>query len=130
MTNRHVLTADLVDDSAAIAAYRQHHRHVWPEVVESLRRAGVERLDIHLLGRRLVMIVELKGGLDLARTFAAHVASSPRVAEWERLMKSLQQPAPGAAPGEWWTVMEPLFTLNGDESAIGAARVADQARKT
>jgi L-rhamnose mutarotase len=130
MTNRHVLTADLVDDSAAIAAYRQHHRHVWPEVVESLRHAGVERLDIHLLGRRLVMIVELKGGLDLARTFAAHVASSPRVAEWERLMKSLQQPAPGAAPGEWWTAMEPLFTLNGDESAIGVARGADQARKT
>ncbi|OLE83672.1 MAG: hypothetical protein AUF76_05885 [Acidobacteria bacterium 13_1_20CM_2_65_9] len=129
MTNRHVLTADLVDDSAAIAAYRQHHRHVWPEVVESLRHAGVERLDIHLLGRRLVMIVELKGGLDLARTFAAHVASSPRVAEWERLMKSLQQPAPGAAPGEWWTAMEPLFTLNGDESAIGVARGADEARK-
>jgi len=129
MTNGHVLTADLVDDPAAVAAYRQHHRHVWPEVVESLRRAGVERLDIHLLGRRLVMIVELRDGLDIARTFAAHVASSPRVAEWERLMKSLQQPAPGAAPGEWWTAMEPLFTLNGDGPAIGVARAADQARK-
>ena len=130
MTNRHVLMADLVDDPAALAAYRHHHRHVWPEVVESLRRAGVERLDIHLLGRRLVMIVELKPGLDLARTFAAHVASSPRVAEWERLMKSLQQPAPGAPPGEWWTAMEPLFTLNGDESTIGAAGAADRARET
>ena len=131
MTNRHVLTADLVDDPAAVEAYRRHHRHVWPEVVESLRRAGVERLDIHLLGRRLVMIVELRDGLDIARAFAAHVASSPRVAEWERLMKSLQQPPPGAAPGEWWTAMEPLFTLNGDESApIGVARAAGQARKS
>lgn len=130
MTNRHVLMADLVDEPAAIAAYRHHHRHVWPEVVESLRRAGVERLDIHLLGRRLVMIVELKPGLDLARTFAAHVASSPRVAEWERLMKSLQQPPPDAASGEWWSAMEPVFTLNGGEPApIGAARGADRARK-
>jgi L-rhamnose mutarotase len=129
MTNRHVLTADLVDDPAAIAVYRQHHRHVWPDVVESLRRAGVERLDVHLLGRRLVMIVELKDGLDLARTFAAHVASSPRVAEWERLMKSLQQPAPDAAPGEWWTAMEHLFTLNGDEPApMGAPHATDQSR--
>jgi L-rhamnose mutarotase len=117
MTNRHVLTADLVDDPAVVAAYREHHRHVWPEVVESLRRAGVERLDIHLLGRRLVMIVELRDGRDLAQTFAEHVASSPRVAEWERLMKSLQEPAPGAAPGEWWTAMEPLFTLNGSRSS-------------
>ena len=116
MTNRHVLTVDLVDDPAAVASYREHHRHVWPEVVESLRRAGVERLEIHLLGRRLVMIVELRDGLDLAQTFAAHVASSPRVAEWERLMKSLQEPAPGAAPGAWWTAMESLFTLNGDGS--------------
>jgi L-rhamnose mutarotase len=113
MTSRHVLTADLIDDPAAIASYRQHHQDVWPEVVESLHRAGVEQLEIHLLGRRLVMIVELRDGLDLAHAFATHVASSPRVAEWERLMKSLQQPAPGAAPGEWWTAMEPLFTLNG-----------------
>jgi L-rhamnose mutarotase len=117
MTNRHVLTADLVDDPAAVAGYRRHHQHVWPEVVESLHRAGVERLEIHLLGRRLVMIVELRDGLDLAQTFAAHVASSPRVAEWERLMKSLQEPAPGAAPGEWWTAMEPLFTLNGSRNS-------------
>jgi len=130
MTNRHVLMTDLVDDPAAVASYRQHHRDVWPEVVDSLRRAGVERLDIHVLGRRLVMIVELRDGLDLTRAFAAHVASSPRVAEWERLMKALQQPVPGAPPGEWWTAMEPLFTLNGDESPIGVARAADQARNT
>jgi L-rhamnose mutarotase len=130
MTKRHVLMTDLVDDPAAVATYRQHHRHVWPEVVASLRRVGVERLDIHLLGRRLVMIVELRDGLDLARAFAAHVASSPRVAEWERLMKSLQQPAPGAPAGEWWTAMEPLFTLDGDESVIGVARAADQTPTT
>jgi len=94
---------------------------------------------INLLGNKIVLIaprdsaanVELKPGLELARTFAAHVASSPRVAEWERLMKSLQQPPPGAAPGEWWSAMEPVFTLNGDEPApIGAARRADQSRNS
>jgi len=31
------------------------------------------------------------------------------VEEWERLMMSLQQPPPGAAAGEWWTAMEPVF---------------------
>lgn len=119
--NRHVLTVNLRDDPAAIEAYREHHRRVWPEVVESLRRAGVRRMDIHLLGRRLVMIVELNGGLDVVRVFASHTASSPRVAEWEQLMKSLQEPTPDAAPGEWWSVMEPVFHLRDEQPAVAHA---------
>jgi L-rhamnose mutarotase len=107
-----VLTVDLQDDPAAVAAYREHHSRVWPEVIESLRRAGIVRLDIYLLGRRGVMIVETDGR-DLRQCFAEHRASSPRVAEWETLMRALQEPPPGAAPGEWWTLMEPVFSLNG-----------------
>ena len=126
---RHVLTIDLRDDPEVIESYKAHHRRVWPEVVRSLQRAGIRNMEIYLLGRRLVMVVDTDGA-DFRRCFAAHVSSSPRVAEWERLMKSLQQPAPDAEPGEWWTAMERLFTLNGDESAIGVARGADQARKT
>jgi len=109
---RYVLTVDLRDDPAAIAAYREHHRRVWPEVVESLRHAGVHSMDIHILGRRLVMILELNDGLDVGRVFAAHVASSPRVQEWERLMRSLQERPAGAPPGEWWAVMDPVFRLS------------------
>ena len=33
---RHVLTVDLKDDPALVAAYRAHHRAVWPEVQASL----------------------------------------------------------------------------------------------
>ena len=119
---RHVLAVDLRDDPAAIAAYREHHRDVWPEVVDSLRRCGVLEMDIHLVGRRLVMIVEMRDGADYQRAFAAHVASSPRVAEWERLMKSLQEPVPGTPSGEWWTIMEPVFSLNGNGAAAHAGK--------
>jgi L-rhamnose mutarotase len=111
---RHVLTVDLRDDPAAIAAYREHHRRVWPEVIASLRRVGVEQMDIHLLGRRLVMIVELRDGADYRSAFASHAASNGRVAEWERLMRSLQEPAPATPPGEWWARMEPVFSLKGN----------------
>jgi L-rhamnose mutarotase len=124
---RQVFTVDLRDDPAAIAAYREHHRRVWPEVIESLRDAGVEQLDIHLLGRRLVMIVELRDGADYRRVFAAHVASSARVAEWERLMKSLQEPAPNTPPGEWWAMMEPVFSMNGNGAAPHPAKRFDTA---
>ena len=115
---RHVLTVDLRDDAAAIAAYREHHKSVWPEVIASLRHAGIEQMDIHLLGRRLVMIVELREGVDYRRAFASHAASNPRVAEWERLMKSLQEPAPGTPPDEWWARMEPVFSLNGHGAVV------------
>ena len=110
--SRYVLTLDLRDDPAAIAAYRDHHRQVWPEVQDSLRRAGVRYMEILIHGRRLVMILELNNGLNLRQVFADHAASHPRVQEWERLMQSLQEPASGAPPGEWWAVMDPVFHLS------------------
>jgi L-rhamnose mutarotase len=113
---RQVLAIDLKDDSV-IETYREYHRRVWPEVLESLRAAGVLDLQIYLLGCRLVMIADLEDGADLRRAFATRMASHPRVAEWERLMMTLQQPAPGAADGEWWTAMEPVF-----EYRVPAAR--------
>jgi len=118
---RHVLTVDLRDDPAAVEAYTAHHREVWPEVLESLRNAGVKALDIYLTGRRLVMIVETEEA-DVRRVFAAHVASTPRVAQWEALMKALQQPAPGAEPDAWWAVMEPVFHLEPENARTPAAR--------
>lgn len=114
--NVYVLTVDL-KDVAAVTAYKEHHRRVWPEVLASLERAGVRRMDIHLLGRRLVMLVGVDDGLDIQSVFAAHMSSSARVAEWEHLMRTLQQPAPGARPGEWWAMMEPVFRLE-DHRAV------------
>ena len=106
---RQVLLVHLRDDPAAVAMYREHHQRVWPEVVESLRLAGVEQMEIHLLGRTAVMIVEVADGLDVQRVFASHRASSGRVAEWEELMRSLQEPSPDAGAGEWWARMEQVF---------------------
>ena len=68
---RHVLTVDLKDDPAVIEAYREHHRRVWPEVLAqpARRRASID-MQIYLLGRRLVMVVDLQDGLDVRRAFA------------------------------------------------------------
>ncbi len=121
---RYVLTVNLKDDPVIIDNYRRYHERVWPEVLQSLRQVGVERMDIHLLGRQLVMCVELNDGLDFRHAFARHVASSPRVAEWEHLMKSLQEPSSLATDGEWWTIMEPVFRLEDQEPAV--ARVVER----
>ena len=109
--SRHVLAVDLKDDPAVIERYLEHHRRVWPEVLGSLRAAGLQNMEIFLHGCRLVMIVETNGNGDYPAIFARHAASHPRVAEWEALMKSMQQPVPGAPPGEWWARMQPVFRL-------------------
>jgi L-rhamnose mutarotase len=103
---------DLKDDPAVIEAYEDHHRRVWPEVLGSLKRVGIADMEIFILGRRLVMVVDTNGN-DVHACFAAHVASDPRIAEWEGLMKSMQEPPPGGEPGEWWAMMRPVFRFDG-----------------
>lgn len=119
-----VFTVNLKDDPGIVETYRRYHAEVWPEVQDSLRNCGVQRMDIYLLGRRLVMVVEMREGLDYRVAFKSHAASSERVVQWEHLMKSLQEPPVEAAAGEWWAVMEPVFHL--EEPAL--AHVADRAR--
>jgi L-rhamnose mutarotase len=116
---RYVLTLDLKDDPAAIAEYRRHHRAVWPEVTASLRRIGVLEMDIYLLGRRMTMVMDTVDGFDPRTGFAPHLAD-PRCREWEELMKTFQERAPGAREGEGWALMEPVFHLNPPGTA-GAA---------
>jgi len=120
--NRHVMTLDLKDDPAGIAAYRKYHREIWPEVRASLLRVGVLRLDIYQLQRRLVMVMDTREGFDLERSFAAHAASHPRCREWEELMKTFQQAPPGAPPGRLWTAMEEIFHLDRRRAARRSGR--------
>lgn len=110
--SRYVFTVNLKDDPGIVDTYMRYHREVWPEVQASLRRAGVEQMDIYLLARRLVMVVEMRDGLDYRTAFESHASSSERVVEWERLMKSLQEPTAGARAGEWWALMDPVFHLD------------------
>lgn len=44
--------------------------------------------------------------------FDAYASSNPRVAEWGRLMKTLQEPPAEARSGEWWALMEPVFHMD------------------
>ena len=67
MPHRYCLALDLKDDPAVIAAYEEHHRHVWPEIVQSIRDAGVEVLEIYRTGNRLFMVMEVGGRLLVRR---------------------------------------------------------------
>ena len=102
----------LRDDPDVLAAYRDHHDHIWPEVAEGLRGVGILQMRIWLLGRQLFMVMDTTDAFDPERDFARYEAGHPRRAEWQRLMESYQEPVAGAKPGEWWAQMELVFTLN------------------
>ena len=43
---RYCLALDLKDDPALIEEYEQYHRNVWPEIVQSIREAGIKDSEI------------------------------------------------------------------------------------
>lgn len=104
---------DLKNDPELIAEYERWHRAdtVWPEIVDSIRAAGVLDLDIFRAGNRLVLVMEVGESYSAERK-AASDAADPRVQEWEALMWRFQQALPFARPGEKWVAMQQIFSLH------------------
>ena len=111
MNRRYCLALDLKDDPASIAEYRRLHQQVWPEITRSIRDAGIENMEIYLLGTRLFMIMEVNEKFSFERKAESDKASA-KVQEWEELMWKFQQPLPQAQPGEKWVRMERIFKLD------------------
>jgi len=83
-----------------IEKYKQHHKEVWPEVLYSIRRSGIRRSKIFLLGTRLFLLVEAKDNFqgDQLQNYTI----CERETEWDLLMRTYQIPEPEAKPGVWW----------------------------
>jgi len=110
MKRRYCLTLDLKDDPKLIAEYKRYHHKIWPEITRSIKDAGIEDMEIYLLGTRMFMIMEVN------ETFSFEAKKktgelNPKVQEWEALMWRFQQSLPEAKPGEKWLLMERIFSL-------------------
>ena len=110
MSRRYCLALDLKDDPKLIAEYKRYHQKVWPEITKSLKDAGIEDMEIYLLGTRLFMIMEVNESFSFEAKAKAD-SSNPKVRQWEELMWKFQKPLPGAKPGEKWLLMEQIFKL-------------------
>jgi L-rhamnose mutarotase len=103
---------DLHDDPVLIEEYDRWHQadRVWPDILRSLRAAGIEEAEIFRTGNRLVLVMDVSPEFDPDAKAAADAADE-RVQAWETLMWKYQKALPWARPGEKWVPMRRIFSL-------------------
>ena len=112
MLTRYCLALDLKNDPQAIAEYDRYHQDVWPEVLKSIRDAGIINMEIYRYSNRLFMIMDVDETFSFEQKAAADLANE-KVQEWEALMGRFQQVLPGTDPNDkWrWKLMDKVFSL-------------------
>lgn len=108
---RYCLTLDLKNDPELIRQYEEHHKRVWPEIIGSIKDAGIENMEIYRFGTRLFMMMEVNDQFTFEGKAEAD-RNNEKVQEWETLMWNYQQPLAEAATGEKWMLMNKIFDLN------------------
>lgn len=107
---RYCFTLDLINDDQLIAAYDAHHREVWPEVLASIKEAGIVNMEIYRYNNRLFMVMEVNDQFSFEKKAVSDLENA-KVQEWELLMWHYQQALPGAKAGEKWMLMDAIFKL-------------------
>ena len=95
---RYCLTLNLKNQPDSIKEYEEHHRAVWPEIIESIKGSGIEQMEIYRYDARLFMIMEVNEQFSFEQKAIAD-NNNPKVQEWEELMWKYQEALPGRAPG-------------------------------
>jgi L-rhamnose mutarotase len=110
-TKRLCFALDLKNEPELIRQYELHHENVWPEIIASIKDAGIVALEIYRTGNRMFMIMEANENFSLEAKSKSD-AANPMVQKWEALMWDYQQALPAARPGEKWILMNKIFDLS------------------
>ena len=108
---RYAQTVLLKDDPEIIRRYEAYHASAWPETLAGLRNCGVLRMFIYRHGRQLFMFMETADEFELERDMPKYM-QHPRAREWDELMRTFQEPPPGAPEGSTWVGMREVFVLD------------------
>lgn len=108
---RFCFALDLKDDASLISEYKEYHKNVWPEITESIKNSGIEKLEIYHVANRLFMIIDAKDNFSIKLKQQMDMLN-PKVQEWELLMWKYQKALPMAELGEKWMLMDHIFKLD------------------
>lgn len=92
--------------------YKYWHagEHIWKEIPEGIRKAGILNMEIYLFSNHAFMIVETPPDFDWEEAFG-RLATYERQAEWEDFVAQFQESAAGKRSDEKWQRMERIFSL-------------------
>jgi len=99
---------ELVEQSAE--EYVRLHAAVWPDVLETLRRANVTNYSIFRRGSLLFSYMEYVGK-DLAADMAK-MAEDPVTQRWWALCMPMQRTVRSSPDEDWWAPMDEVFHLD------------------
>ncbi len=112
-SQRFCLTLMLKEDPELIREYLYWHQkeHLWPEIPEGIKAAGIQEMEIYRINNQLVMIIEAGPDFEFERDMKL-LSTLPRQQEWEAFVSRFQKSAPGETSAEKWRPMEKIFELD------------------
>ncbi|MBS1814526.1 MAG: L-rhamnose mutarotase [Acidobacteria bacterium] len=94
-----------------IEQYDDLHRHVWPEMIESLEKMGVREYSIFRRGQDLFLTLRCPD-FDALIEQMKHSDVDRR---WQRMMASYWEPVPGQRDDEPFAMMKEVFYMAGKQ---------------
>lgn len=101
---------DLVNQPKLIAEYEEHHKAVWPEVLDAIKHVGILDMKIFRVKNRLFMQMVTHDDYD-PEAASRYLSQHPISIKWEALMDKYQQKIMGVADKEKWVAMTCCFDL-------------------
>ena len=90
------------------AAYDDAHRHVWPEMLALLKRAGISDYSIFRRGELLVLTMTIERDFE---TTWREIERDPVNTRWQQAMSDYFAPMDTTLPGERFPMMQEVFYL-------------------
>ena len=95
---------DLIDD------YKEHHRHVWPEMLQALREAGWHNYSLFMRGDGLLFgYFETPESLEAAQAAMEDTNVNMR---WQEMMAPYFELPPDARPDQMLVELDEVFHLD------------------
>ncbi len=90
--------------------YWHDSHHIWKEIPEGIRKAGILDMEIYVINDMAFMIIETPVDFDWDTAFG-RLATFERQAEWEDFVARFQISKEGLRSEEKWQLVERVFSL-------------------
>lgn len=91
------------------AEYDEAHRHVWPELLDELKRLGVRDYSIFRRDQQLFLYLHVNDFAELLKQLSESAINQ----RWQQLMAPLFEPVLDLQPGETVAMMREVFFMAG-----------------